>query len=104
MYKQYTTYDKALYVGTSALDLIELCMMKFHYDAIVKQFGDTAELIYSDTDSLIYNIKHDVYEWVNKNRHHFDLSNFLRRRANILLSSALIRHCLFCMWSHVCIL
>ena len=33
------------------------------------------ELIYSDTDSLVYNIKHpDVYDWIKNNKHHFDLS------------------------------
>ena len=53
--------------------------MKFHYDVIEEQFAGRAELIYSDTDSLVYNIKHpDIYEWVKNNKQHFDLASSLR--------------------------
>ena len=32
-------------------------------------------LTYSDTESLVYDIRHsDVYQWVSENREHFDLS------------------------------
>ena len=32
-------------------------------------------LIYSDTDSLVYSIQHeDRYEWIKNNEQHFDLS------------------------------
>ena len=34
-------------------------MLEFHYDVIDKQFGDKAKLIYSDTDSFVYEIEHD---------------------------------------------
>ena len=35
----------------------------------------TCNLTYSDTKSLLYDIRHsDVYQWVSENREHFDLS------------------------------
>jgi hypothetical protein len=76
MYKEQVKYDKPIYVGTSILDLSKLHMMKFHYDVIQKQFKNKSELIYSDTDSLVYNLQHeDIYEWEKQNKEHLDLSD-----------------------------
>jgi hypothetical protein len=50
-------------------------MMEFHYGVIEKEFKNKYELIYSDTDSMVYNFKHpDIYDWIKNNKHHFDLS------------------------------
>ena len=50
-------------------------MMDFHYNVIQKQFGDRAKLIYSDTDSFVYEIEHpNIYKWIKENKEHFDLS------------------------------
>ena len=77
MYKQEIVYDKPIYVGTSILDLSKLHMMNFHYNVINKEF-DNYSLIYSDTDSFVYNIEHpDVYKWVYDNKQYFDLSDSL---------------------------
>ena len=51
-------YINPIYVGTIIMDLSELTMMKFHYDVIHRNFEGTYNMIYSDTDSLVYNIKH----------------------------------------------
>ena len=76
MFKKEIVYDKPIYVGTSVLDLSKLHMMRFHYEVIQPNFENNYELIYSDTDSLTYNIKHpDVYKWVKDNSSHFDLSD-----------------------------
>jgi hypothetical protein len=54
-----------LYVGTSILDLSKLHMMNFHYNVINKEFEGKYNLMYSDTDSFVYNTEHpDFYEWV----------------------------------------
>ena len=75
MYKQEIVYDKPIYVGTSILDLSKLHMMNFHYNVINKEF-DNYNLIYSDTDSFVYNIEHpDIYKWVHENKQYFDLSD-----------------------------
>ena len=50
-------------------------MYDFHYNFIKKHFD--AELLFTDTDSLTYEIKSkDVYEELFKHRHLFDFSNF----------------------------
>ena len=58
-YKQEIEYMKPIYVGCSILDLSKLKMLDFHYNVIHKNFEGQYNLIYSDTDSLVYNIKHD---------------------------------------------
>jgi len=76
MYKQEIVYDKPIYVGTSILDLSKLHMMNFHYNVIHKEFEGKYNLIYSDTDSFVYNIDHpDIYKWIGENSKHFDLTN-----------------------------
>ena len=79
MYKEEVLYDKPLYVGASILDLSKLCTMEFHYGVIEKEFKNKYELLYSDTDSLVYNFKHPhIYEWIKNKKQHFDLSDSLR--------------------------
>ena len=79
MYKTEIEYNKPVYVGTSILDISKLCMMDFHYNIIEKNFKDKYNLIYSDTDSLVYNIQHDdIYRWITENNKHFDLSDSIR--------------------------
>jgi uncharacterized protein with NRDE domain len=49
--------------------------MKFHYDVIDKNFRGLYNLLYTDTDSLVYNVIHsDIYEWIKNNKQYFDLS------------------------------
>jgi hypothetical protein len=68
--------DKPINVGTTILDLSKLCMMDFHYNVIEKEFSGNYNLIYTDTDSLVYSIKHDdIYDWVKNNKNYFDLSD-----------------------------
>ena len=79
MYKKEIVYDKPVYVGTSVLDLSKLCMMDFHYNTIHKNFEGKYNVLYSDTDSLVYSIQHDdIYEWIKQNKQHFDLSDSIR--------------------------
>ena len=69
MYKKEIVYDKPVYVGTSILDISKLHMMRFHYEVIDVQFKNRHKLVYSDTDSFVYQIvtKH-IYEWVRNNK------------------------------------
>ena len=51
-------------------------MMDFHYNAIHNIFNGRYDLLYSDTDSLNYQIKHkNIYKWLSENGDEFDLSN-----------------------------
>jgi hypothetical protein len=76
-HKEKIVYDKPVYVGCAILDLSKLKMLEFHYEDIDKQFGNKAKLIYSDTDSFVYEIEHDdICEWQKQNEHEwFDLSD-----------------------------
>jgi hypothetical protein len=79
-HKEKIVYDKPVYVGCAILDLSKLKMLEFHYNVIDKQFGNKAKLIYSDTDSFVYEIEHDdIYEWQKQNEDEwFDLSDSKR--------------------------
>ena len=49
----------------------------FHYNFVKKKFD--AELLFTDTDSLTYEIKSDdVYKELFKHKHLFDFSNYLK--------------------------
>ena len=75
MYETKVYLDKPIYVGTTILDLSKLLMTRFHYVVIEKHCHGRYELLYSDTDSLVYQIYCDVlYEWVGTNRELRDLS------------------------------
>ncbi|KAJ8911896.1 hypothetical protein NQ315_012310 [Exocentrus adspersus] len=63
MRKTEILFDKPLYVGMCILDISKTC--------------DDCKLLYTDTDSLIYDIKcDDFYEIINENLHKFDTSDF----------------------------
>jgi hypothetical protein len=52
-------------------------MYDFHYNYIKNRYGDGAKLLFTDTDSICYEIKtDDIYEDMYKDKELFDLSNF----------------------------
>ena len=68
-------FNKPVYVGFNVLGLSKWLMYDFHYSFIEKHFG--ALLLFTDTDSLTYEIKSkDVYEEFFKHKHLFDFSNY----------------------------
>ena len=51
-------------------------MYKFHYDYIRNKYGNNPKLFFTDTDSLIHEIKiKDVYENFSKDKQMFNISN-----------------------------
>ena len=67
--------NKPIYVGFTVLDLSKWKMYDFHYNFIKKKFD--AELLFTDTDSLTYEIKSEnVYEKLFKWKNLFDFSNY----------------------------
>lgn len=69
--------NKPIYVGMCILDIAKVVLYEFHYDFAKKQFGSDCKLMYTDTDSLIYEIKHpDLYEVIRSKIDRFDTSDY----------------------------
>ena len=67
--------DKPIYIGITVLNLSKWKLYSFHYNFIKKNFD--AELLFTDTDSLTYEIKSkDVYEESFKWKDLFEFSNY----------------------------
>ena len=73
-------FNKPIFVGQAILDISKILMFEFHYKYIKKEFGDKAELLFTDTDSLVYLIQtDDVYKDIEKDiAAKFDTSNFYK--------------------------
>ncbi|KAL7307441.1 hypothetical protein TKK_0000620 [Trichogramma kaykai] len=77
--KQNEVYlNKPMYVGLCILDISKCEVYKFHYDVMIEKFGvDKCKLLYTDTDSLIYQIYDaDIYHFIHENSDKFDTSNY----------------------------
>jgi hypothetical protein len=75
-YKTEVLYDKPVYVGCSILDISKVRMMDFHYNTIHENFKRNYDLLYSDTDSLVYQTKSPNFlKWMKEHEEEFDLSN-----------------------------
>ena len=67
--------NKPIYVGFTVLDLSKWKMYDFHYNFIKKNFN--ADLLFTDTDSLVYEIKSkNISEDFFKRKDLFDFSNY----------------------------
>ena len=72
------TLNKPAYIGMCILELSKVLMYEFHYDYIKNKYGNNSRLLFTDTDSLMYEIKtKDVYEDFSNNTEMFDFSKHL---------------------------
>jgi hypothetical protein len=77
MNKTTIKYNRPMIVGFCVLDISKTLMYDFHYNYIVKNYGEKAKLLFTDTDSLTYHIKtDDIYDDMKKNIQMFDTSDY----------------------------
>ena len=69
--------NRPIYVGFCILDLSKVLMYDFHYNYIKAKYGNRATLLFTDTDSLCYNIRtDDVYRDMYGDLDLFDTSEY----------------------------
>ena len=70
--------NKPIYLRLCILEISKTTMYEFRYNYVISKYGDKVNLCYTDTDSLVMNIKtndfyKDIAQDVNEG---FDTSNY----------------------------
>ena len=78
MKKTSLTMNKPVYLGMSILDLSKTVMYDFHYKYIKPKYGNKAKLLFTDTDSFLYEIQtEDFYKDISGDvKDRFDTSDY----------------------------
>ena len=78
MKKTSLTMNKPVYLGMCILDLSKTIMYDFHYNYIKPKYGEKAKLLFTDTDSFMYEIEtEDFYKDISKDvKDRFDTSDY----------------------------
>ena len=78
MKKTSLTMNKPVYLGMSILDLSKIIMFDFHYKYIKPKYGKQAKLLFTDTDSFLYEIQtEDFYKDISGDvKDRFDTSDY----------------------------
>ena len=84
MKKTSLTMNKPVYLGMSILDLSKTLMFDFHYQYIKPKYGNKAKLLFTDTDSFLYEIQtEDFYKDISGDvRDRFDTSDYPKNHAS----------------------
>ena len=78
MKKTSLTMNKPVYLGMTILDLSKTVMYDFHYKYIKPKYGSKAKLLFTDTDSFLYEIQtEDFYKDISGDvKDRFDTSDY----------------------------
>ena len=81
-------FNKPVYVGQAILDLSKTLMYDFHYNFIKSKYGSRASLLFTDTDSLMYELKtEDFYKDIKDDiLNHFDTSDISQNHPSGILT------------------
>ena len=75
--KETLALDRPAYVGMCILDLSKTLMYYFHYNYIKSRYNNKAKLLFTDTDSLCYEIEtREVYKELWEDKQLFDNSDY----------------------------
>ena len=88
MKKTSLTMNKPVYLGMSILDLSKTLMFDFHYKYIKPKYGKKAKLLFTDTDSLLYEIEtEDFYKDISKDvKDRFDTSDYPKNHPSVIVT------------------
>jgi hypothetical protein len=76
-HKSRLVLNRPIYVGMSILDLSKHLMYDFYYNRVKKRYGNDADLLYTDTDSLLLQIQtQDVYRDMAEDSDLYDTSGY----------------------------
>ena len=83
--------NKAAYIGMCILELSKVLMYEFHCDCIKIKYDNYLNLIFTGTDSLMYEFKtEDVYWVFSSDKEMFDFSDYLTKSKYYDNSSKLV--------------
>ena len=75
--KETLTLDRPAYVGMCILDLSKTLMYDFHYNYVKGRYNNKAKLLFTDTESLCYEIEtKDIYKELWEDKQLFDNSDY----------------------------
>lgn len=75
--------NRPVYVGMAVLDQSKLRMGDFWYNTIKARYGNKAQLCYTDTDSLLYEVEtDDIYSDMRDDSGEYDFSDYPKDHPN----------------------
>lgn len=78
--KEKLVLNKPVYVGFCILDISKTLMYDFHYNHMKRNYNNRAKLLYTDTDSFIYEVEtKNIYRDMQQHKEWFDLSEINKK-------------------------
>ena len=77
MHKDHILINRPVHTGMCVLELSKTLMYNFYYNHVEPKYGSNYQLLYTDTDLLLLDIKtEDIYKDMGENLDYYDTSDF----------------------------